>query len=202
MNILDYMDEENNIILTPKELHEPPVLLAIGETVYKVIRGDVYEMYVYDENSWLCGEGRERGYRLKSHDGGYSCCWNRSINFDVFLDKEKAITTAEKYLMQNDCIRSKDIIPIKTVSYRYIREADNREMIAFYSELTNGLLYIKKFMEYEHICENTKKNIKDFLEQRELNYAKQFDYILIPKNMYRCKDKTDLWKYCEARCTK
>lgn len=43
--------------------NEPPHLLREGQTVYKVVRGDV-ETHIITGETWTCSEGN-RGYRLK-----------------------------------------------------------------------------------------------------------------------------------------
>ena len=60
------MKLDKHLITQPSE---PPILLDIGQTAYKVIKGDINEIYVYDKKSWMCGENNsERGYRLKVKD--------------------------------------------------------------------------------------------------------------------------------------
>ena len=157
---LDTYECKGQMELTDYLNNEPPILLHIGETVYKVVRGDVEEMYVYNEKSWLCGEN-ERGYRLKHHGGGYDCCWNKSIGLDVFRNYEEALKVANKYLETSDCIRAEEIKPVKTVAYRYTRKTDGKEMVSFYADIGNDLLYMKDFMTYDHICKNTKKSYKN-----------------------------------------
>lgn len=200
ISILDYIDKEMNICI-PKSEDKPPILLNSGDIVYKVIRGDVEEYYVYDEKSWLCGEG-ERGYRLKQQGGCYGCCWNNSIGSNVFIKYEDALKVANRYLENNECIRKEDIVPLKTVAFSYVRQLDNKELIAFYTELEDGYLYIKDFITYHHMCKKEKSVINDFMAQIELNNATKVEFTPIFKNMYPVKDKNDTWKYCEARCNK
>lgn len=201
MSILDYLDQDMNIHI-PDTDNVPPILLKKGEVVYKVVRGDVESLQVYDEKPWICGGGKERGYRLKSGLGGYDCCWNKSLGVSVFKSYNEALRVAEEYLNNNDCIRSSDIVPIVTVAYKYIRSIDSKEMISFYSELENGLLYIKSFFEYEHICEFDEDLIMEFYNEALEKKAEAIEYNPTYKNMYKCKDNSDKWKYCEARCTK
>lgn len=178
----------------------PPILLDVGQIVYKVIRGDVRELYVYDEKPWLCGENdSERGYRLKEKDGCYDCTWNSNIGVNIFTDKEQAYRVAEAHLNENKCLRKENINPIKTVAYSYVREVDHRTMTAFYSLLDNGMVYIKEFMTYHHICKDANKAIKSFMKEMkghdnltEINYNPEF------KNMYPCKNDSE-WCYAEAK---
>lgn len=180
---------------------EPPILLNIGQTVYKVIRGDIKEFYVYDEKSWLCGENQtERGYRLKEKDGCYGCAWNSSIGRDIFTNMEQAHQVAEAYLSNNKCIRKENIKPVKTVTYSYEREVDSRTMTAFYSILDNGMVYINEFMTYHHICKDVDKAIKQFMNQQEFKYGSpvEIEHQPVFKNMYPCKNDSD-WCYAEAK---
>lgn len=62
--------------------NEPPILLTEGQTLYKVVRGDI-EMDIVTGETWTCGEGN-RGYRLKRIGGCWDCTWNVQINKVVF----------------------------------------------------------------------------------------------------------------------
>jgi hypothetical protein len=198
ISIFDILDQYTDAPDTSAEV--PPILLDIGQKVYKVIRGDVKELYLCDINSWICGgaEKLERGYRLKEKDGGYDCTWNSKIGVDIFTKHEQAVSVAEEYLKIHDCIRKEDIRAIKTVAYSYIRDIDGRTMTAFYSVLDNGMLYMKEFMTYHHIRKDN-NDIKKFMDQQEFQYDKpiEIDYSPNFKNMYPCKNDSD-WIYAEA----
>ncbi len=178
---------------------ESPVLLQAGQKVYLVIKGDVIPYTVLEE-TWTLEAGN-RGYRLLKDNGCYGCTWNDAIGSSCFTDFESACNVAENYLRDADVIRKEDIKPIKTVAYSYTRSGDNRKMIAFYSELDNGMVYIKEFITYHHIVEKEKKTkaIKRFMEQQEFKYndVKQVDYEPVFKNMYRIRQECD-WDYAEA----
>lgn len=180
--------------------NEPPVILMPGMTVYVVNKGDVLEEEVLNE-SWICNEGNERGYRLKMKNGTYDCTWNSSLWKNVFFAQNDALTTAEEYLNTHEVIRAEEMKVVRTVAYQYIREIDNRKMIAFYSELENGMLYIREFVTFHHIvgADKKEKAIKRFMNQQEFKYnkIKQIDYKPIFKNMYRIRQKYD-WDYAEA----
>ena len=74
-------------------------------------------------------------------------------------------------------------------------------MIAFYSELENGMLYVREFITFHHIvgADKKEKAIKRFMNQQDFKYSKikQIDYKPIFKNMYRIRQKYD-WDYAEA----
>lgn len=177
---------------------EPPLLLKEGQEVFLVVKGDVVPYTVLSETWTYDGE---RGYRLQKKSGIYNCTWNKSIGVTCFKDYESAHEAAKFYLKGKDIIMAENIKPIKTVAYSYIRECDNREMIAFYSELDNGMVYIKEFVTYHHIVEANKKGkaIKRFMDQQEFknNDVKQIEYEPEFKNMYRIRQKYD-WDYAEA----
>ena len=191
MNMFDFLDP-------PQKLVEPPILLNIGKTVYKVIRGDIRELYVFDEKSWICGKG-ERGYRLKEKDGCYDCTWNRSIGVDTFTDYASAESTALSYISGHDVMIGTEIKADEVTAFRYIRGCDNREMKAFYARIGNGLLYVKEFMTYEHIISDNAKNVKKFMDQQEFKYdqPEQFEYMPEFKNMYPCRKDVN-WLYAES----
>lgn len=67
---------------------EPDVLLKEGQTVYKVIRGDVEEL-IYIGGTWLCNEGKERGYRLKGYQDTTIVLGIRKLVLLFFLTERK-----------------------------------------------------------------------------------------------------------------
>lgn len=179
---------------------EPPKILRAGQIVFIVVKGDV-EPYIVLNETWIC-DNDNRGYRLQRPNGGtYNCTWNKSIGEGCFMDFDTAHDVAEAYLKDCDVIRAETIKPINTVAYSYIRECDNREMIAFYSELDNGMLYIKEFITFHHMVTADKKQkaIKRFMEQEEFkhNDIGQIEYEPVFKNMYRIRQKYD-WDYAEV----
>lgn len=195
MNLFD-------ILPNGQDTNEPPALLRAGQDVFMVVKGDVTKYMVLDE-TWICGENySERGYRLQADSGIYNATWNKSIGVDCFTDYESARKTAEAYLIGKDVIMAESITPIETVAYSYIRGCDKRKMIAFYSELDSGMVYIKEFMTYNHMvaAEKKKKAIKQFMEQTEFKYCdvEQIEYEPHFKNMYRVREQKNLWMYGEA----
>lgn len=179
---------------------EPPKLLKEGQTVFLVVKGDVEQYIVLDE-TWTC-DNNNRGYRLQCPSRStYNCTWNEEIGKSCFMELDAARNVAEAYLSGKDVIRAETINPIKTVAYSYIRECDGRKMIAFYSELDNGMLYTKEFITFHHMVGKSKieQAIKRFEEQQEFKHCdiKQIDYVPVFKNMYRIRQECD-WDYAEA----
>lgn len=194
IDIFSYLKEQEPI-------NEPPVLLQAGQEVFLVIKGDVEPFVVLDE-TWTCGaDNEERGYRLIRPSGTYNATCNSAIGKSCFINLEEAKKVAEAYLSEKDVIRAKDIKPVKTRAYSYIRECDSRQMVAFYSELENGMVYMKHFMTYHYIVESGKKAkaIKKFMEQTEFKNSdvKEIEYEPVFKNMHRIRQQYD-WDYAEA----
>lgn len=178
-----------------------PILLKPQQDVYLVEKGEVVRYKVLDE-TWLCGaDNFERGYRLQHECGTYNATWNTAIGTTCFNDYSSAEGVAKEYRIGRDIIFAEDIKAISTVAYSYVRECDNRTMVAFYSELENGMVYIKEFMTYHHIivASKKKKAIKKFLDQREFENSevKEIEYVPTFKNMYRVR-QNDNWDYAEA----
>lgn len=176
---------------------EIPILLRDGQTIYKVVRGDV-ETQVVNGKSWICSENN-RGYRLK-REYGWDCTWNSQFGKVVFDDLETARAVADKYLSQNEHILGKDIRAVKVTAYRYER-SDGYEIINFYAELENGDVYFNYGCMYEHIGKASE--IKDFEEERQTNirfpgYEELEDYQPQYANMYKCH-KRGSWLYAAAR---
>lgn len=187
--------------LIEPEIKEIPVILQPKQNVYIVDKGDVRKTKTLGEN-WLCGKGEneiytDRGYRLMFETGGYGATWNSKIGVECFLEKELAEEKAEQYLKTHDVILGKDIKPISTVAYQYMRDADKRKMTSFYCELENGLYYLKEFMTFHHIVKN--EALKKFMEQQEFKYCQPEKVEHTPnlKNMYRCTEQSD-WLYAES----
>ena len=176
---------------------DSPVLLQSGQTVYRVIKGDIEKCTILSE-SWNLENGN-RGYRLSIESGGYGCTWNDRVGVDIFAEYGPAKELTEAFLSTHEVIMAENIKPIRTVAYSYVRECDQRTMTAFYSELDNGMVYVKEFMTYHHIFKDKNKAIKDFMKQQEFEYCnpRQIEYEPKFKNMYRCKNSD--WDYGEAR---
>lgn len=180
-----------------------PYLLTPGQEIYIIDKADVEKMTVHDENTWICGDCRY--YRLRRNCGTYSVTNNDEIGKRAFFNYEDARSKAYEYLRSHiDIILAEDIKPLSTVAYSYVRECDNREMIAFYCDLGCDMYYIKEFMTFHHICKNGKKKkenvIKKFMEQQEFNYDKPKEiqgYVPHFKNMYKCAKPSD-WLYAEC----
>lgn len=148
-----------------KSARKLSVLLLPDEIVYRVLKGDV-ETALVTKESWTYRNSSnvpERGYGLKKTNGIYECANNGEIGKTIFFDKKDAVRTAESFLKEHDVLRAEEIRPVKTVAYAYIRDCDGRIMKAFYSELDNGMLYIKGFMTFHHIIKDKEKGIKDFM---------------------------------------
>lgn len=171
--------------------NEPPRLLAAGQSVYKVVRGDIEECIV-GERTWACGEGN-RGYDL---DKGMA--WNTQINEVVFIERESAERMAAQYLLEHEHILGKDIRAARVVAYRYMHF--DREVINFYAVLENGDVYFRYGSMYQHIgkideIEEFEKNRSEHI--KSTGYEELNDFQPEYKNMYKCK--SDTWLYAEAR---
>lgn len=192
MSIEDYLKENEpnciNCVLNP------------GQVVYETYKGEVKEHTVLDEK-WYIEHLETYGNRTKV-DGHYGVVLDSDIGTKVFLKRKQADELAEKYLQSHNVIRSEDIHPIKTVAYSFYNELLERDTIAFYSELDNGMLYIKEFMTYEHLVleKNKKKAIKRFMDQHEFqhNDPQLIEYEPKFKNMYRINILRYDWDYAEA----
>lgn len=189
--------------ISKQEKNEPPVLLKKGDHIYKVVKGDMKE-FIVEHHSFVCGENMSnRGYDLKECNATncHDTTWNNEIGKTVFSIHEEAKRKAEEYLKTHEVILATDMNILNMVAFSYMRTCDNREMVSFYCELDNGMLYMKEFMTYAslHLKEHKKKAIKKFMEQDEFKYCnpRQIQYIPELKNMYRIKVKYD-WDYSEA----
>lgn len=178
--------------------NEPPILLSEGDTVYKVIRGDI-ETCVVTCDTWNCGGG-DRGYRLNRINGFHDCAWNTQINKVIFANLEDARRVAEQYLSKNEHILAQDIHYTKVVAYKY--QYRGREITEHYSILENGNVYFHYGGMYEHI--GKEKEIKDFEIVRNNHvdsngYAELRDYQPEYANMYKCTKGDKKWLYAAAR---
>lgn len=170
--------------------NEPPRLLSAGQTVYKVVRGDVEECIV-GERTWACGEDN-RGYDL---DKGVT--WNTQIDDVVFTEREPAERMAKQYLLEHEHILGKDIRETRVVAYRYMYY--DREVINFYAVLENGDVYFRYGSMYHHI--GKEDEIKEFEKARikyieSAGYEELSDFQPEYKTMYKRKHKS--WLYAEA----
>lgn len=192
MSIEDYLKEN--------ESERIERMLNPGQVVYEIYKGEVKEHVVLHEK-WYVEHLETYGNRTKI-DGHYGVVFDSDVGVKVFLERKKAEELTEKYLQSHNVIRSEDIHPIKTVAYSFYNELLERDIVAFYSELDNGMLYVKEFMTYEHLMleKHKKKAIKQFMEQDEFrrNDPKLIEYDPKFKNMYRINILKYDWDYAEA----
>lgn len=186
MSLFDFVQDE------PKT--NAPILLFPDQEVFRVNKGDVMRYRVLAD-TWTHGDS-DRGYRLMGETGTYWTAHNSQMGESIFTVRKQAEYTAQKYISAHDVILADDMRETETIAYAYIREFDGRKMIAFYSVLDNGYVYMKEFMTYAHLVKGNKA-IKDFMRQYEIEKAEKIDYVPVFKNMYRCKGDSG-WIYAEA----
>ena len=202
MNINNYecdgqMSIEDFLVNNNQEVKH---LLHSGQVVFEALKGDV-ERHVVTDEYWYIEHLKTYGNRTRVH-GVYGVVLDSIIGNRVFFEKEKAEEIAEIYLQNHEVIRASEINPIETVAYSYKTITTGEKMLAFYSVLDNGMVYVKGFTTFEHLMlkEHAKKEIKKFIEQQEFKHSnpQKIEYIPKFKNMYRIKLKYD-WDYAEAR---
>lgn len=116
MSIFDIIVESEPMI---------PLLLNKGDTVYKVVLGEIEKFSVL--NNFLEGYS-DRGYRLLRETGGYDFTHNGDIGVNVF----KSLDEAKKLAMRN-LLECKTLILNEIKEYKrweYVRESDNYLLIA------------------------------------------------------------------------
>ena len=202
MNINNYecdgqMSIEDFLVNNNQEVKH---LLHSGQVVFEALKGDV-ERHVVTDEYWYIEHLKTYGNRTRVH-GVYGVVLDSIIGNRVLFEKEKAEEIAEIYLQNHEVIRASEINPIETVAYSYKTITTGEKMLAFYSVLDNGMVYVKGFTTFEHLMlkEHAKKEIKKFIEQQEFKHSnpQKIEYIPKFKNMYRIKLKYD-WDYAEAR---
>lgn len=85
-DILSFEDRE--------ESHVPQIMLKEGEVVYKVLKGDVCQYAVTEENSWIFGTDN-RGYRLVDKNGIYNVTSSGKLGVDCFQSESDARQIAD-----------------------------------------------------------------------------------------------------------
>ena len=181
---------------------EAPIFLEVNQPVWYVCKSDVISYY-------SCSTNRTDEYAdLHLVDGNtYERISYEDIGKKAFLTRKEADTAALSYLADHraDIILADEIQPEMTKAYCYVRKCDERTMIAFYSVLPDGNIYMKRFTTYAHIldCKGSdklrEKYIRDFLDQQEFRYCNPKSFVFLPqfKNMYRCSQDCD-WMYADA----
>lgn len=192
MNLMGFLQEE-------REEKFQNEIIKNGEIVFRVLKGDVLSLQC--ESSYSIGKSEEEtGYRMRNlENGGGDTVTSLQIGNTVFFSREKADSEAKKFLDTHDVILAKDMEPVETFAWYYIRNVDGRKMTAFYTVLSNGCLYVKDFMTYAHLFlpENATKALKKFIKETikgDLNKIDGYNPRL--KNMYRCKNSD--WDYGES----
>lgn len=184
---------------------EIPVLLKQSDMLWEVDKADIRLCTVCSGESWISNSNRF--YRVQFKDGCFGIVSNEKLGNGFYkVEKyEDAIKASVRYIQEHNMLLAQDIELRNVIAYSYIRDVDNRQLWAYMGEIGDGLLYMKGFMTYVHVVEDTKVNRKKFMEKVE-HYAQNAfvqeisGYIPEIKNMYPCKVISD-WKYAEARYT-
>lgn len=182
------------------KLEEPPILLKEGQTVWIVNKADITEAAAINE-TWACKSG-ERGYRLKIKDGLWDVTYNSELEERTFTEYECAKKKANEYMAGHlGIIPAKRIKPVRTEAFSYKRfpASPEKEMLAFCSDMGNGMYYIKGFVEYAHICsgESARTKFMNTPEIRKGVAEPVKNYTPVFKNMYRIMEHSE-WEYAEA----
>lgn len=178
-----------------------PILLHTGDIVYFLCKADIEKGIVTDEKSWLHSDNQDRGYSVLLEKGIFNCAHNSTLGVSVFTQKEEAENAAKTYIETHEVLLADTMHLSNIQAYGYKRNCDGKELIAYMGELGNGLLYVKKFMTYQHIVKDSPSARKEF--DSEIQKAKQYniwrkdDFSPKLKNMYPCQ-KEGLWLYAEA----
>lgn len=180
-----------------------PVLLHAGDIIYLLYKADIEKGIVTDEKSWLHSDNQDRGYRISLEDGGFDCAHNSTLGVSVFTQKDEAENAAKAYIETHEVILADAMHLSNIQAYGYKRYCDGKELVAYMGELGNGLLYVKEFMTYQHIVQDTPNARKAFDSeiQKEKQYVtvwRKDDFSPKLKNMYPCR-KEGHWLYAEAR---
>lgn len=180
-----------------------PILLHPGDVVYFLYKGDIKTGVVTDEKSWLHSDNQDRGYSVSLEKGGYDCAHNSTLGVSAFTKLEDAEMAANAYIETHEVLLASEMQLSNIQAYGYIRDCDEREMVAYMGELGNGLLYVKGFLTYVHIVKDTPTARKVF--EHEIKCEKKYnpdlnstDFVPKLKNMYPCKEQ-GIWIYAEAR---
>ena len=179
-----------------------PLLMHPGDVVYFVHKGDIKTGVVTDEKSWLHSGNKDRGYSVSLEEGGYDCAHNSTLGVSAFTKLEDAERAANAYIETHEVLLASEMRLSNIQAYGYIRDCDEREIVAYMGELGNGLLYVKGFLTYVHIVKDTPTARRDFecKAQTEKKYHPDLsvkDFVPKLKNMYPCKEQ-GLWLYAEA----
>lgn len=179
-----------------------PLLMHPGDVVYFVHKGDIKTGVVTDEKSWLHSGNKDRGYSVSLEEGGYDCAHNSTLGVSAFTKLEDAERAANAYIETHEVLLASEMRLSNIQAYGYIRDCDEREIVAYMGELGNGLLYVKGFLTYVHIVKDTPAARKVF--EHEIKCEEKYhpnlsatNFVPELKNMYPCKEQ-GLWLYAEA----
>lgn len=207
LSIFDILTEQDNIDESLVKT-EKPLLLKIGQPVYRVVRGEILA-YQFKGKYWtLERDGKMvTYYQIEDAKGFYNSFAEYLLGDSYFTDVDdalkKAIAYSEAYFDDILVIEPNDII--KTAAFSYIRKCDGRKIIAFISELKNGLLYMKDFYTHYHIKDmKFDKALKQLTSSFRLTDVEETSMVreidgFVPeiKTMYRCEEGKD-WLFAEA----
>jgi hypothetical protein len=209
MSIFDFLTEKDNIeeaIVTK----DTSLLLkiGIGQLVYKVSRGEVL-LYWFKGKAWTLERDGEMVtyYQITNNKNLHDSFSEKLLGISYFTDIDDALKVANAYIdaHKDDILMISPNDIVRTTAFFYIRKCDSRKMVAFISELKNGLLYMKDFYSFYHIKDmKFDKALKQLTSSFKLtdvddeSMVREIDgFVPEIKTMYRCKEDKD-WKYAEA----
>lgn len=147
----------------------------------------------------------------------YSCEGQMTI-FDILSVQvtEIILSSISEMIQKNqkgEPLKMEDIVPKEIVAFSYIRECDNKEMIAFFCLLDDGYIYAKDFYTYHFITKfkdelTAKKEIKKRIEElmsKNKNVSEVPNFSPDFRDMYLTwsyneKEKWS-WLYTERACS-
>lgn len=188
LSVFDFMEKEKPNV---------PVLQE-GDTLYKVVKADVFLLQVLRE-SWIIWRDNMpvQYWRLKYPDGCYDICNQKQLGESFFMTKADAEEEAKQYTEENEVILAENMELKDFHAFTYVSESNNRNMYAYIGKMSNGMLYVKDFFTYTHAVKDTKKNRQAFAQSIEKYNATPVDYVPELKNLYPCIQE-GVWQYAEA----
>lgn len=164
----------------------------VKRVVWEVVRGDI-------KRCEITGDAYN-GYWVNGGYFGNESLHNGYLDKKYITNYDSAIEIAKKYLDTHDVILAEHMKPAEIVAYKYYRPQDNDVIIAFYTELENGLIYMREFGTYDHIVKKTHDSIQHFYADKVFRDNRVYRIENRPnlKNMYACNPFGGKWLYAQA----
>lgn len=204
MSIFDILTEKDDM-REALACSQSPLALTDNQAIFRVTKGLV-DTFIYKGDNWTVEKDGEMETIYGIQDGyGYGSFPESALGVTYFTNAKEAEDKAMQYVMKhkNDILVIQPDDIVQTIAWSFIRECDNKKMIAFISELKNGMTYAKDFYTYHHVLNKKFVNVvKEFVNSinfKDTDIVEEKNYKPNAPCMFYACEEGNSWAFAEAR---